>query len=344
LPGDDPNAALTPYFASTWNMEEKELSVASWAFSHRQPSGKTTDTLPSAEGLHLPLLAGDRALGVLSLLFKPAEPLTTHQRDLLQAFVNQIGLVLDRQRLRDAEQEAKLVSESERLSKTLLNSISHEIRTPISAITTASSTLTGTQCDNTLHAAMGREVHEAAGRLNRLVGNLLSMTRLETGHVQPKLDWCDVADLVHSALKELERELAGRAITLGLEKGLPPVKMDFILTQQSLNNLLLNVAVHTPAGTPIELRVSVQRQEIVLAVADRGAGLPAEALGCVVNKFYRAPAAPAGGTGLGLAIVKGFTEAQGGRVTAENRLGGGSVFSIRLPLIKAPPIGAEPPT
>jgi two-component system, OmpR family, sensor histidine kinase KdpD len=344
LPSDDSNAALTPYFASTWSMEEKEQSVASWAYSHRQPSGKTTDTLPSAEGLHLPLLAGERALGVLSLRFKPTEPLTTQQRDLLQAFVNQIGLVLDRQRLRDAEQEAKLVSESERLSKTLLNSISHEIRTPIAAITTASSTLTGTPCDNSLHAAMGREVQEAAGRLNRLVGNLLSMTRLETGHIQPKLDWCDVADLVHSALKELERELAGHPLTVDLEKGLPPVKMDFVLTQQCLNNLLLNAAVHTPAGTPIEIRVFGQRQELVLAIADRGPGLPAEALECVFNKFYRAPAAPTGGTGLGLAIVKGFAEAQGGHATAENRAGGGSVFSIRLPLIKAPPIGAEATT
>ena len=341
LPGDDSNAPLTPYFASTWSLEEKEQSVASWAFSHRQPSGKTTDTLPSAEGLHLPLLTGERVLGVLSLRFKAAEPLTTQQRDLLQAFVNQIGLVLDRQRLRDAEQEAKLVSESERLSKTLLNSISHEIRTPISAITTASSTLAGTPCDHSLHAAMGREIQEAAGRLNRLVGNLLSMTRLETGHIQPKLDWCDVADLVHSALKELERELAGRPITVDLEKALPPVKMDFVLTQQCLNNLLLNVAFHTPAGTPIEIRVFAQGQEILLAVADRGPGVPAEALGSVFNKFYRAPSAPTGGTGLGLAIVKGFTEAQGGRVTAENRAGGGSVFSIRLPLIKAPPIKAE---
>ncbi len=341
LPGDGPDAALTAYFASTWALDEKEHSVASWAFSHRQPCGKGTDTLPSAEGLHLPLLAGERALGVLSLQFTHATPLTTQQKDLLQAFVNQIGLVLDRQRLRDAEQEAKLVSESERLSKTLLNSISHEIRTPISAITTAASTLSGTECNNGLHATMATEVQEAAGRLNRLVGNLLSMTRLETGHVQPKIDWCDVADLVHSALRELERELARRDIKVDLEKQLPPVKLDFVLTQQCLNNLLLNAAVHTPAGTPIDVRVFTQNEEVVLAVADRGPGLPAEALGAVFNKFYRAPAAPAGGTGLGLAIVKGFTEAQGGKVTAENRAGGGAVFSIRLPLIKAPPIASE---
>jgi two-component system sensor histidine kinase KdpD len=343
LPGEGPDAGLTAYFASTWDINEKEHSVAAWAFSHRQSCGKGTDTLPSAEGLHLPLLAGGRVLGVLSLRFADAAALTTQQRDLLQAFVNQIGIVLDRQRLRDAEQEAKLVSESERLSKTLLNSVSHEIRTPISAITTAASTLTGTQCGNELHATMGREVQEAAARLNRLVGNLLSMTRLETGHIQPKTDWCDVADLVHSALRELERELAGRDIKVDLERHLPPVKMDFVLTQQCLINLLLNAAVHTPARTPIGVRVFTQNQEIVFVVEDRGPGLPAEALSSVFNKFYRAPSAPAGGTGLGLAIVKGFTEAQGGRATAENRAAGGAVFSIRLPLIKAPPIVSEAP-
>jgi len=341
LPAEVPEAALTPYFASTWTMNEKEQSVASWAFSHRQPCGRATDTLPSAEGLHLPLLAGERALGVLSLRFSEEVPLTNQQRDLLQAFVNQIGLVLDRQRLRDAEQEAKLVSESERLSKTLLNSISHEVRTPIAAITTAASTLAAMDSNNELHATMVKEVQEAAGRLNRLVGNLLSMTRLEAGRVQPRLDWCDVADLVQSALKELERELAGRVVTLDLEPGLPPVKMDFVLTQQSLNNLLLNAAIHTPGATPIDIRVFAQGAEIILTVADRGPGLSAEALSSVFNKFYRTPAAPAGGTGLGLAIVKGFVEAQGGRVTAENRAGGGAVFSIRLPLIKAPPITAE---
>ena len=122
-------------------MAEKEQSVASWAFLHRQPAGRGTDTLPSAEGLHLPLLAGERAVGVLSLRFRDPAPLAADQRDLLDAFVRQIALVLDRQRLRDAEQQAKLVAESERLSKTLLNSISHEIRTPIAAITSAASSL-----------------------------------------------------------------------------------------------------------------------------------------------------------------------------------------------------------
>ena len=338
LPEEGTEGALTSYFASTWALSEKEQSVAAWAFLHRQPAGRDTDTLPSAEGLHLPLMAGERALGVLSLRFRASAPLSTERRDLLEAFVRQIGLVLDRQRLRDAEQQAKLVAESERLSKALLNSISHEIRTPIAAITSAASSLSEAGGASGFQRAMVGEIQEAARRLNRLVGNLLDIARLETGHVKPKLDWCDVPDLVQATLKDLESELAGHEVTVELSAGLPLVKMDFVLMQQVLGNLLLNAAVHTAPGTPIHISAAAQPDALVLTVADRGRGLPAEALPFVFDKFYRGPSVPAGGTGLGLAIVKGFVEAQGGQVAAENRPGGGAVFSVRLPLSKAPPV------
>ena len=189
LPEETPVATLTPYFASTWPLSEKEQSVATWGFRRRQPAGRGTDTLPSAEGLHLPLLAGDRAVGVLSVRFRDsAGALPSGQRDLLDAFVRQIALVVDRQRLRDAEQRAKMVEESERLSKTLLNSISHEIRTPIAVINSAASALVEARRAPSadLPWAMVDEIQEATGRLNRLVGNLLNITRLESGHVKPK--------------------------------------------------------------------------------------------------------------------------------------------------------------
>jgi two-component system, OmpR family, sensor histidine kinase KdpD len=341
VPGESPERTLTTYFASTWSMTEKEESVAAWAFLHKQPAGRGTDTLPSAEGLHLPLIAGECALGVLSVRFRNAIPLSTEQRDLLEAFVRQIGLVLDRQRLRDTEQEAKLVAESERLSKTLLNSISHEIRTPIAVITSAVSNLSQAAGGDDFQQRMLTEIQEAAQRLNRLVGNLLNITRLETGRVQPNVDWCDVADLVQSTLQENERSLAGHVITLQVEPGLPLVKMDFVLTQQALGNLLLNAAMHTPPQTPVQINVAAEAGTLVLTVADRGPGLAADSLPFIFDKFYRAPAAPAGGTGLGLAIVKGFVEAQGGQVKAENRPGGGAVFVIRLPLGKEPPVVEE---
>lgn len=343
LPEETQSVGLTPYFASTWAMAEKEQSVASWAFLHRQPAGRGTDTLPSAEGLHLPLMAGDHAVGVLSLHFRDPALLAPDQRDLLDAFVRQIALVLDRQRLRDAEQQAKLVAESERLSKTLLNSISHEIRTPIAAITSAAGNLAEACAAGAgeFERSMVGEIQEAARRLNRLVGNLLSMTRLESGHVKAKLDWCDVADLVQVTVKELQKDLARHKVTVAVANGLPLVRMDFVLMQQVLTNLLLNAAVHTPSGTAVQVNASVEANTLALIVADNGPGLPPDALPLIFDKFYRAPAAPAGGTGLGLAIVKGFVEAHGGQVKAENRPSGGAVFTIRLPLAKAPAVAAE---
>jgi two-component system sensor histidine kinase KdpD len=343
LPEDTPDGSLTLYFASTWLLSEKEQSVASWAFRRRQPAGRGTDTLPSAEGMHVPLLAGERAVGVLSVRFRDGTPLSASQRDLLEAFVRQIALVLDRQRLRDAEQRAKMVEESERLSRTLLNSISHEIRTPIAAISTAAANLGSARNDGHTEVpwAMVDEIQEATRRLNRLVGNLLNMTRLESGHVKPKLDWCDVADLVHVTLKDIEKDLGPHAVKIELTPGLPLVRMDFVLMQQALANLLLNAAVHTPPGTIVQVRASGQNESLVLIVTDNGPGLPPEALPHIFDKFYRAPAAPAGGTGLGLAIVKGFVEAQGGRVEAANQPQGGACFRIYLPLVTPPPVSVE---
>ena len=343
LPEEADAATLTPYFASTWTMTEKEESVALWAFGHRQPAGHGTATLPAAEGLHLPLVAGERAVGVLSLRFRDPTPLAPAQRDLVDTFVRHIALVLDRQRLREAEQGAKLLAESERLSKSLLNSISHEMRTPIAAIASAAGSLRerpeggGREFVQT----MTGEIQEAAGRLNRLVGNLLNMTRLEAGYVKAKMDWCDVSDLVQVTLKEIEKDLARHKVTVEIQPALPLVRMDFVLLQQALTNLLLNAATHTPAGTSVQVRVTTEAQSLVIEVADTGPGLAPDSLERLFDKFYRAPAAAAGGTGLGLSIVKGFLEAQGGQVQAANRPGGGAVFTLRLPLSEAPPVSPE---
>ncbi len=343
LPDENQEGMLTSYFASTWAMTEKEESVASWAFRRRQPAGQGTDTLPSSEGVHLPLLAGQRALGVLSVRVRDGASLVGGQKDLLEAFVRQIALVIDRQRLRDAEQSTKMIEESERLSKTLLNSISHEIRTPIAAIISAAGTLSAARDPAlaTVPWSMVDEIQEATRRLNRLVGNLLNMTRLETGHVKPKLEWCDVADLVQVTLKEFERELARHKVVVELAPGLPLVQMDFVLMQQVLTNLVLNVVLHTPAGTTLWVRAIREAPVLALSVEDNGPGLLLEALPFIFDKFYRAPTAPAGGTGLGLAIVKGFVEAQGGTIEAANRSEGGAVFRVHMPLLTPPLVSAE---
>jgi two-component system sensor histidine kinase KdpD len=342
LPEDSSRASLTPYFASTWTMSEKEQSVALWAFNHRQPAGWGTATLPAAEGWHLPLLAAEHAVGVLSLRFHNTASPPPAQRDFLDNFVRQIALVLDRQRLRDAEQRTLLLAESERLSKTLLNSISHEMRTPITAIAGAASSLSGGGGRlSDFHHAMVAEIQEATGRLNRLVGNLLNMSRIEAGYVKPRLDWCDVNDLVQVTLKEIEKDLARHKVTVDIAPGLPLARVDFVLTQQALANLLLNAATHTPPGTAVHLSAATEDKALVIAIADTGPGLPQETLNRIFDKFYRAPAAPAGGLGLGLSIVKGFIEAQGGRIEVANRPHAGAVFTLRLPLSQSPPTAPE---
>jgi two-component system sensor histidine kinase KdpD len=238
-----------------------------------------------------------------------------------------------------------LLAESERLSKTLLDSMSHEMRTPLAAIQSATGNLAALGRSNfsQLQEEMLDEIREAAGRLDRLVGNVLEASRLESGAVKPRVNECDVAELVNLAVADTETELARHQVSVRLSPGLPLVPMDFVLTQQALSNLLSNAARHTPPGTPVEVSASVRDGSLVLVVADRGPGLPPAVLPRIFDKFYRAPNAPTGGTGLGLSLVKGFAEAQGGSVTAENGPGGGMVFTLRLPLRKEVGGGPRPP-
>lgn len=332
---------LAPHPDNTLALSEKELSVADWAYRQRKAAGRFTDNLPGAAALHLPLAAERKTFGVLAVDL-PDRSLTLAQRDLLETFARQTALVLDRIELRATTERARLLAESEKLSRVLLNSISHEIRTPIAVITSAASGLSDdAHLTPEFRHTMIDEIQQATGRLNRLVGNLLDMTRLESGHLKPKLDWCDVGDLVNVSLRDPQRELAKHSVTTDIATNLPLVRMDFVLMQQALSNLLLNAATHTPPGTAVHVSAQVKDGALLIAVADNGPGLPPDALQRVFDKFYRAPTAVAGGTGLGLSIVKGFVEANGGTVTAGNRVSGGAVFIIRLPLGESPPASAE---
>src|SRR5882762_10015079 len=181
------------------------------------------------------------------------------------------------------------------------------------------------------------EIQEANARLNRIVGNLLDVARLESGKVRPRLDWHDARDLVQTTLRELQRELAAHPMKAELPAGPLLVRLDVSLVQHALANLLLNAVNHTPAGTPVEVQAQLAESNLVLSVADRGPGIPAEWLSRIFDKFFRAPNAPTGGSGLGLTIVKGFVEAHGGTVTADNRPGGGAIFTMRLPQLEKPP-------
>jgi two-component system sensor histidine kinase KdpD len=317
------------------SLPEKELGAAVWAYAHAQPIGRFTDTLPMTEAMYLPLRTGGNTLGVLRVRWPHNSPPTIEQRTMLDGFQRHISLVVDRYRLREARAQSQLLAESERLSHALLNAVSHELRTPIAAIETAASAW-HPRLDPSVQNALISELREATDRLGRLVSNLLDMARLESGHVKPRLDWCDVNDIVNAALKRVRSELAGRDISVKLPPVFPLVRADSRLIEQALVDLLLNTAMHTPPGTPVEVSATVEDHRVAITVADRGPGLSAEAMPRIFDKFYRAPGAAAGGTGLGLSIVKGFVEANGGEVCAVNRPAGGAAFTIHLPLQEPP--------
>ena len=254
-----------------------------------------------------------------------------------------IGELMARLRAhREAELKSKLLAESERLGRTLLNSVSHELRTPIAAITGAASGLRASEGLSEVQQKLAAEIESAGARLNRVVQSLLSAARLQAGHLRPKLEWCDAADLIRAALKEVTTFTVGHPVSVAAAPNLPLVKLDAVLTAQALGNLVVNAATHTPPGTPIELSARVEAGRLILEVADRGPGLPPEQLERLFDLFYRAPQARPGGTGLGLAIVKGFVEAQGGQVAAANRTGGGAQFTIRLPAGDLPELPEMP--
>jgi two-component system sensor histidine kinase KdpD len=336
--------ARTAHPASSLSVSDKEQSVAAWAYRFGKTAGRFTDNLPASEAMFIPLPTHRGSIGVMGLKLEGANPPPLEQRDLLDAFARQAALVVDRFRLGGEAEQARLLTESEKLSKALLNSISHELRTPIAAITTAASALADLRPgqNDQIQSTLANEIQESASRLNRLVSNLLDMTRLESGKVKPRLEWCDVADLINVALRRNEKELARHHVEVRLARPLPLVRMDFVLMEQVLNNLLLNAAGYTPAGTIVEVSAAVKSDELVLSVGDHGPGLPPESLPHVFDKFYRVPGVPAGGTGLGLSIVKGFVEAHGGRVEAANRPGGGAQFTIHLPVEAVPEAALEP--
>jgi two-component system sensor histidine kinase KdpD len=327
-----------PHPASTLALNEKELSVADWAFVNRKQAGRFTDTLPSAEARYLPLHTPGAVVGVLAIRSHSPERLALEQETLLETFANQVALVIERTTLDKAAEQARVLAESERLYKTLLNSVSHELRTPLTAITGAATSLLDPNIGGDLAAreALSREIDEAATRLNRIVENLLNMTRLESGRLRLNLEWCDINDLVSITLNRLKNELAEHVLIVDVASDLPLARIDFGLMEQALYNLVHNSAVHTPPGTRVRVSAWVEGQELILSVADRGPGLPPQDLERVFDKFYRAPGAMGGGTGLGLSITRGLVEAHGGQITAENRSNGGVRFIIRLPLGAAP--------
>lgn len=338
LPAHGRQLNRTPHPASTLPIDDKAYSVAVWCFDNGRIAGRFTETLPLAGAQFLPLRTPDRTVGVLGIRTRGGR-LPFGESLLLETFASQIALSIERELLDEAAEETAMLHESERLFTTLLNSISHELRTPIATINGASGSLLSAQTsgDVATRDQLARDIRDAAERLNRLVANLLDMSRLESGRLTLKLEWCDVGDVIGVAVKQIDRCLADRPLSINQAPGLPLVRMDFVLMEQVLVNLLDNACAYTPPGTAIEIVAARQGTALIVAVTDHGPGIAAADIDHIFGKFFRASGVSTGGTGLGLSICRGLVEAHGGELMAENAPGAGARFTIRLPIGEAPP-------
>jgi two-component system sensor histidine kinase KdpD len=329
--------AVTPRAISPeFTLSENELAVADWAFRHGQPAGRGTDTLPLAGARYLPLKTARGVVGVLGA--RPATPsshLTPDQRLLLDAFASQAALAIERAQLAEQAQQTEVLQATEKLQTALLNSISHDLRTPLVSILGALSSLQedDIQLDETTRRSLIENAREEAERLNRFVGNLLDMTRIEAGALKVAREPCDPQDVIGATLERLANRLRSRTVTVDIPPDLPLVPMDFVLMAQALVNVLDNALKYSPPDTPVEVRVWIDGPETYIQVADCGAGIPPEDMERVFDKFYRVQRpGQVSGTGLGLSICKGIVEAHAGRIWAQRRPGGGTLITIALPL------------
>ncbi len=331
--------ARLPHPCSTLSLDTKEYSVALWVYDNSKLAGRFTDTLASAQGQYHPLHTATRTVGVVGLKRQDFERLSIDQELLLETFIGQIALVIERELLDEAAKESAMLRETERLYTNLLNSISHELRTPIATIKGVSSSLADPmiEADNMTRAALVEDMQNAADRLNRLVENLLDMSRLESGRLQLKREWCDLGDIIGVAVKQMRDCVTSHPLDIALSPDLPLIVADFVLLEQVIVNLLDNACVYTPPGAPIRITARQTANEIELTISDAGPGIPPELLTRIFDKFYRLPGTTTGGTGLGLSICRGLIEAHNGTLTAENLPEGGARFTIRLPLTGTPP-------
>ena len=318
-------------------LEAADLAAAQWAFDNERPAGRGADTLPGARRLFLPMRTGRGTVGVIGLDADGKGPILTPEgRRLLDALADMGALALERVRLVEDLDRAERAAETDRLARALLTSISHDLRTPLASVLGAASTL------RDLDAALPPEakadllatIVEEAERLNRFIANLLDMTRLEAGAVAPNLSAQDVAETVGTALRRLGPVLAGHRVAVDLSPDLPALRLDPVLFEQVLVNILDNAAKYAPEGTTVTIRARREGARVWIAVLDEGEGLPEAEVERVFDKFYRVRKGDRvrAGTGLGLAIARGFVEAMGGILAAGNRAEGGAVFTVTLPV------------
>jgi two-component system sensor histidine kinase KdpD len=327
--------------SQSYSLHGADLGVAQWVFDHGRIAGQGTDTLPGADAVYFPIQGASGPLGVLALLPSSLRRVfLPEQQRLLETFLNQVALALERVRLARAAQSAQIKVETESLRNSLLAGISHDLRTPLAAIVGAASSLAEEpeRLSQEARRELARTIYDEGQRMATLANNILDMARLDAGAVTLKREWVPLEEIVGGVLTRLRSRLEGRPVRIALPKDAPLVKLDAVLIEQVLVNIVENALKYTPAGTAIEISAEFAPASVTVSVADEGPGITAGLEERLFDKFYRAsPERAQSGVGLGLTICRAIVEAHGGTIRAENRFPHGAAFRFTLPRDEAPP-------
>ena len=321
-----------------------DLAIAQWCFDRNDPAGLGTDTLPAASLLYLPLKAPLRTRGVLAVAPEQRRLLMIpEQRRLLDTFAALIAIALERVHFAAVARDTLVKMEAERQRNSLLAALSHDLRTPLTALIGLAETLAlELAAEESPHQESLTAIREQAVRMALLADNLLDMAKLQAGGVRLRKDWQSLEELVGSAMRMLEQPLREHPLRLALDPELPLVNCDAVLIERVLVNLLENAAKYTPAGTVIGVTARAETDWLTVEVWDEGPGLPAGREQALFEKFTRGHVESAvPGVGLGLAICRAIIEAHGGQIRAANRAAGGARFTFTLPLEPPPPLETD---
>lgn len=338
MPG--PNGDLHPCPSGAPAVDDNELPAAQWAFHYHKPAGHGTPTLPGSSHLWLPLLGARGPLGVLGVqLSARGASLAPSQRELLETYVAQAGLALERVVLAEESARATVAAETERTRSALLSAISHDVRTPLASISGAAATLLEDRAsvDESTRRELLQTIWDESESLARLVADLLDLTRLETGTLVARKEPCPMEEIIASAMERMERRLAGRQVRTDLPDEVVVAPVDPVLMEQVLGELLENAVRYSPDTSPIDVVLRREGDLVALQVEDRGPGIAPGEEEAIFDRFYRgAGSAGARGTGLGLTVCRAIVHAHAGRISASNRAAGGAVFRVEIPADAGP--------
>lgn len=324
---DDRTLPQEVHRASTFTPSPKEWGVVYWTYQNKQSAGRFTDTLPESDATWFPLQTATAVMGVFGVRFRKADVLSFNTRQSVEGFVLQLALVLEKEHFVRAINQAELLAQSERLQRTLLDSVSHELKTPLAIIQAALEGLTEVKNPYL------DEIHTASQRLQRVVNHLLQMTRIEANVLRPASEWCVVSEVIQQAIQLAGERLTQHPLHIDIPDNLPAVKTDPDLLIQALSNILHNAAIYTADDVAVNVACSVTGDhQLIISIVDHGSGFRDGDEKMIFQKFYRAAGSPTGGTGLGLSIARALVRALGGDISAKNNIAGGAEFTVTLPV------------